>query len=281
MTHPTDAVNPPRPVGVSRTAVVVAQARADESTRTDRLFTDPHAQVLVAAAGRIEGLSAAGKMAGTHFVLRTRFFDDLLGAAVDTGCHQVVLVGAGLDTRAFRLHWPPGVRLFELDLPDLLAFKDQVLAEAGADPTCVRVPVPVDLRDDWPTSLEAAGYDATLPTVWLIEGVLMYLPSAAADRLMERIGQLSRPGSRLGLEHANRAYMELPMMRKAKQRLSTTDAGWQSSVEDPVGWLGGHGWRAEVTSPRDLASRHGRTLPPVVDPDQVGGAQLWLVGAER
>jgi methyltransferase (TIGR00027 family) len=269
-----------RPTGVSRTAVIVAQARADETVRSDRLFNDPHAQALVDAAGRIEGVSQAGKAAGGHFVLRTRFFDDVVTQAARSGCQQVVILGAGLDTRAYRLALPPNLRLFELDLPDLLSFKDAVLADRAPGPTCERTPVPIDLRDDWPSALQGAGFDSSLPTVWLVEGVLMYLPSDAVETLLDRLTGLSTSRDRLALEHANRAYMELPMMQAAKKRLQSTGAGWQSSVEDPVDWLQAHGWQAEVTSTPDLAHQHNRPVPAVLDPEKVGGARLWLVEAE-
>lgn len=270
---------PPRPEGVSRTAVIVAQARADESVRSDRLFDDPLADALVDAAGRIGGISSAGRAASGHFVLRTRFFDDLLADAAAAGCGQVVLVGAGLDTRAYRLAWPAGVRLYELDLPDLLTFKDAVLDRRAPLPACERVPVPIDLRHNWPVALTSAGFDPSLPTAWLLEGVLMYLPEDAVDRLLDRIAALSCDGSHLGLEHANAAYMALPAMEAAKRRLEATGAGWQSWVEDPVAWLADYGWRASVTDAEKLAERHRRPVPPVLDPAKVGEARLWLVGA--
>jgi hypothetical protein len=84
----------------------------------------------------------------------------------------VVLLAAGLDTRAFRLTWPDGVRLFELDLPDLVDYKERVLAEQAAVPRCQRTVLRVDLREDWPARLESAGLRPGEPTAWLIEGLL-------------------------------------------------------------------------------------------------------------
>ena len=146
---------------VSRTAVGVAALRAYESSRPDRLFEDPYAAAF-AEAGRAalprteDGHARLGALMYPQVVVRTRFFDDyLLGG----GCTQVVLLAAGLDARAFRLAWPPGTRLFELDLPEVLAFKDDVLAAHGATPACERVVVPADLREDWATALREAGFD--------------------------------------------------------------------------------------------------------------------------
>ncbi|WP_344744452.1 SAM-dependent methyltransferase [Streptosporangium vulgare] len=211
MTRPAGEPGPP--TGVSRTAVVIAQAREAESARPDRLFDDPLAGPLADAAGRITGISEAGRRAGEHFVLRTRFFDDRLREAVAAGPRQVVLLAAGLDTRAFRLDWPEGTRLFEVDLPDLISFKEKALADRGARPACDRTVVPADLREDWASPLLAAGLDPDEPIAWLIEGVLMYLTPQDGARVLGRVSELSPPGSRLAVEHVNRAYAELPQMR--------------------------------------------------------------------
>ncbi|SFC70580.1 SAM-dependent methyltransferase [Streptomyces aidingensis] len=266
--------------GVSRTAVIIAQARAREHARPDRLFTDPLAEPLVEAVGWIP-VQAAGRMNEEHFVLRTRFFDDCLRDAAGAGCTQVAVVAAGLDTRAFRLDWPDGTRLFEIDLPGLMAYKEAVLGVQGARPACDRTVVTADLRDDWPDRLTAAGFDPGRPTVWLIEGLMMYLTEDDNDRLLGRIGALSAPGSRLALEHVNRAYTELPDMRAVHERLRRVGASWVSTMEDPVGRLAGHGWRAAVTPQTELARRHGRPVPRLTDPQIVGDARMWLVSAER
>ncbi|MER6798560.1 SAM-dependent methyltransferase, partial [Amycolatopsis mediterranei] len=178
---------------VSRTAIGVAALRAYESRRPDRLFDDPYAAAFF-EAGRsaLPGTSPEGPQAGLgamfypQVVIRTRFYDDyLLGA----GCAQVVLLAAGLDTRAFRLAWPDGTRLFELDLPEVLAFKDEVLGRHGAEPACARVVVPADLREDWAAALREAGFDPAVPTAWLAEGLLMYLTPEEAERLLTTVGE--------------------------------------------------------------------------------------------
>jgi methyltransferase (TIGR00027 family) len=267
--------------GVSRTAVMIAQAREAESARPDRLFDDPLAGPLVEAAGRIPAVSEAGRRAAEHFVLRTRFFDDVLLEAAKDGLSQVVLLAAGLDTRAFRLDWPGGTRLYEVDLPGLVEFKERTLAAQGARPRCARTVVPADLREDWPAELVAAGLDPAVPTMWLVEGVLMYLTAADGGRVLERVGSLSAPGSRLAVEHLNQAYIDQPVMAPAVSRLAATQASWQSSVEDPKEWLAAYGWRAEITHQADLARRLGRPVPAMADPDLVGSARIWLIDATR
>jgi methyltransferase (TIGR00027 family) len=266
------------PVGVARTAVLIAASRAQEQGRLDRLFDDPLAAGLVKAAGSADDLSGVRTLAGDHFVLRTRYFDDELLASA---APQVVIVAAGLDTRAFRLRWPPGTTLFELDLPELVEFKEDVLRDQDAQPACDRVVVPCDLREDWATALIGAGYDPRRPTAWLLEGLFMFLPPDVGEQIMYWVSALSARGSTLALEHVNREFRELPQMRAVHARFGTMDARWQSDVEDPVWWLGGYGWHATVTHQADLAMRHGRAVPAITDPRKVGDARIWLASAVR
>jgi methyltransferase (TIGR00027 family) len=266
------------PVGVARTAVLIAASRAQEQGRLDRLFDDPLAAGLVKAAGSADDLSGVRTLAGDHFVLRTRYFDDELLASA---APQVVIVAAGLDTRAFRLRWPPGTTLFELDLPELVEFKEDALRDLGAKPLCDRTAVPCDLREDWPTALIHAGFDPARPAAWLVEGLFMFLPPDAGARLLHWVSALSAPGSTLALEHVNRAFRDLPQMRPVHQRFGTMDARWQSDVEDPLDWLDGYGWDATVTHQVDLAARHGRAVPAITDPRKVGDARIWLASAVR
>src|SRR5215468_4699251 len=171
---------------VSKTAIGVALVRAMESQRPDRLFNDPFAMRFIAAAPEYlseraqrrqseggDGPTPMGAALAAHIAVRTRFYDTYLLQACGQGCRQVVLLAAGLDSRAYRLDFPPGVRLFELDLPPVLAFKERVLA--GHTPNCERIAVPVDLSTEWAGALRQAGFDPTAPTAWLIEGLLIYL----------------------------------------------------------------------------------------------------------
>ncbi|GAA3383116.1 SAM-dependent methyltransferase [Cryptosporangium minutisporangium] len=266
--------------GVSRTAVIPAQARAAETRRSDRLFTDPYAQAFVEAVGWIQ-VAEAGRLNQEHFVLRTRFFDDYLTSASSSGCQQAVVLAAGLDTRAFRLPWPTGFRFFEVDLPALSGFKAAVLGAHRATPTCDRRVVISDLREEWAADLIAAGFDPAAPTAWLIEGLMMYLEPGDNDRLVKEVDRLSAPGSRIALEHVNRAYVDLPEMRAVHERLTRVGAAWRSTLEDPTGWLADFGWRSQVTPQTALAAAHGRPVPPLTDPDRVGAARMWLVSGVR
>lgn len=251
--------------GVGRTAVWVAMMRAQESARPDRLFDDRLASAFAAAAG--VGTGVGGDVAGAppgaseFLAVRVRFYDDFLLDACAAGIRQVVLLAAGLDSRAFRLGWPAGVALYEVDLPELFAFKESVVAGFEEPPGCKRVPVPADLREAWPDPLTAAGFDPAEPTAWVVEGVLIYLPVADNDRLLAAVGDLSAPGSRLALDHMNHTGDDRAAVRETSAQVRKMGAAFQSAMDDPVGWLAGHGWHATVDRVPAMAVAYGRPLP--------------------
>ncbi|MFJ1768259.1 SAM-dependent methyltransferase [Amycolatopsis sp. NPDC088138] len=244
---------------VGRTAVGVAALRALESRRPDRLFDDPYATAFYAAGRSVlpatrDGL---GQIFASQVAIRTRFYDDYL---LDAGCPQVVLLAAGLDARAFRLPWPPGTRLFELDLPEVLAFKDRVLAGQGAQPSCERVAVGVDLRGDWAAALRTAGFDARVPAAWLAEGLLVYLSREDADRMLTTVSELSAPGSRVSFEHGTTDTPDSLLTRaKATPDGEHVTRLWKGGLGDQAPrWLGEHGWEPATVTRSALAARYGR-----------------------
>ena len=263
--------------GMGKTALGVARVRAEESRRLDRLFDDPYAQAfLEAAPGAFSeeeravsgGLSSSGALAalGTafylHGVIRTRFFDDYLLTACVAGCHQVVLLAAGLDARAFRLDWPPAVRLFEIDLPEVLAFKEEVLGGQGAVQRCERTVVPADLREDWTTRLTAAGLRPSEPTAWLAEGLLIYLSAEEAARLLAAVGRLSAPGSSLSFERGDLADATLLAEARQVPAMDEYTALWKGGLgEDAPEWLAKHGWRTQTHDLAAVAASYGRPAP--------------------
>ena len=261
---------PAIPPGVGRTALAVARVRAAESARPDRLFDDALAAAFAAAApagqASIDGQppgpgGAPATRLGFHVLIRTRFYDDYLLGAVMAGCRQVVLVAAGLDCRAFRLDWPDGVSLFELDQPEVLEFKAAVLSGQGARPRCQRAAVPVDLRGDWPARLTAAGFDPAQPAAWLVEGLLIYLSSDQAARLLTDVGRLSAPGSQVALEQGE-AVARLIRETSATLRGARLAALWQGGLgEDNAAWLAGHGWRSARHDLAEVAAGYGRPAP--------------------
>ncbi|MBC3844245.1 class I SAM-dependent methyltransferase [Streptacidiphilus sp. 4-A2] len=270
------------------TAVGVARIRAFESARENALFDDPLAAAFATAGGfsvqpppQAEDLSPQEEARRRRWravafsvVIRTRFLDDLLAEAVGSGVRQVVLLGAGMDSRAYRLDWPAGTRLFELDTAEPLDFKESVLRAERARPRCERRTVAVDLREDWPAALAAAGHDPALPTVWIAEGLLIYLPQEAVDLLLDRIGGLSAPGSRMGLTMGSQQTLE----RFAEDQGTAADMWVSAMPDDPVGWLAGHGWDAGFHTVTERAAAYGR---PVAEPSPPRRGPGGLVSARR
>ncbi|MFI9722783.1 SAM-dependent methyltransferase [Streptomyces sp. NPDC052396] len=260
---------------VSRTAISVARVRALESERPDGLFHDPYAAAFVAASGYPTG-GQPGPFAlklAHHTVLRTRFYDDSLLAAVAAGCRQVVLPAAGLDTRAYRLDWPSGVRLYELDLPPVLDFKSRVLDGLDARPRCIRTALPVDLLDaDWPDRLIEAGFDPGERTAWLVEGLLMYLSAEQAATLLRTVGQLSMSGSWLTLERGRN-----PSVAAGDPSVDHITSLWRGGLGPALGdWLGRHGWQVETHLIPALSARYNR---PGAGPTQGGFHTATYAGA--
>ncbi|MGI8649722.1 MAG: SAM-dependent methyltransferase [Rubrobacter sp.] len=256
---------------VAPTSRWMAAARARETEREDRLFHDPLAAILAGDEGfawleRMEStVSSTTNGPGMYAVIRTRFFDDfLLDACERSGVRQVVLAAAGLDTRAFRLDWPPGVRLYEMDLPEVLDHKEAVIGATGAQPSCGRRTVPVDLKKDtWPEALLEAGYDADKPSVWLVEGLIFYLPREAVRSLLDKIGGLANSGSRLGLDLMNWNLLFSPMAWPQLSALARRGARGRFGTNAPEEFLARHGWEATATQPGEEQANFDRLTPPV------------------
>ncbi|WKX69512.1 SAM-dependent methyltransferase [Streptomyces sp. XD-27] len=258
---------------VARTARLTAAARARESARDDRLFDDPLAAVLAGDTGRalLAPLGDASVIA-----VRTRFFDDavtrLFRTGTDTGTdlRQLVLLAAGMDTRAYRLDLPADTVLFELDRPELLDLKARLLAGVPAPapvPRCIRRTVGVDLADDWPAALAAAGFHPHRPTCWLAEGLTPYLEESAVHRLLDRITALSAPGSHLLTDFVGRSLLESPRARPMLEALARSGAAWHFGTEEPELLLGDRNWRAEVTRVAVAGRAMGRR-PDSVDAER-------------
>jgi methyltransferase (TIGR00027 family) len=215
---------------------------------------------------------------GGQVSLRTRFFDDALLAAVSAGCRQVVLLASGMDSRAYRLRWPSAVRLFEVDLPEVLDFKNGVLDRSGAQPSCARTCVATDLRGDWVAALRAAGFTAQ-PTAWLAEGFLYALDSAAADRFIGALGEASAEGSRLAFDHIR----DSDLLHRARAAVNPAlNDMWQTGpVEPPGTWLRRHGWEPTTRDIAEVARAFGRPVPAAFDPSRAGTSRSWLVVARR
>ncbi|HEY1842751.1 MAG TPA: class I SAM-dependent methyltransferase [Mycobacterium sp.] len=293
---------------VGATALGVASARAAETESNDPLIHDPFARVFLDAAGEgvwnwhsapqlppevveaepelpLQMEAMVGYMAS-----RTKFFDTFFLDAANAGIRQAVILAAGLDARSWRLPWPAGVTIYELDQDRVLDFKLSTLTEHGAQPASHRIAVPVDLRRDWPKALREAGFDPSEPSVWSAEGLMPYLPAAAQELLFERIQELTAPGSRVAVEALGPSFLDEELRAKRRARMDRvreimakvdpqrdiprTDELWYFEEREPVGeWFGRHGWDVTVTPADELMAGYGRSVANAVK-DLVPGNQF-------
>lgn len=278
----------------------VAAARALEAQKPDPLAVDPYAEVFCRAVGGdwadlLDGNCPDHPLAspdfGWHFIdyqaARTRYFDDYFRQALDAGVRQVVILAAGLDSRAYRLSWPEDTTIFVVDRSQVLDFKREVLAEHGARPAAERREVAVDLRDEWPQALRNSGFNAAQPSAWIAEGLLIYLPSGAQQRLFTGIDALSAPGSRLGAEDAT--PMEPDELAAAiDDELASGDSRrifhqliYNERTAPVDQWFGVHGWTTVPTPLADYLCRVGRPLPGPDSQARSMIARNTLVSAAR
>jgi methyltransferase (TIGR00027 family) len=286
---------------VGATAVMVALARAAETGSADPLIRDQFAEPLVSTPELAEVREQVSSWwtvpdeddaAADYTVdfqqmidyqaVRTHFFDAFFAAASAAGIDQVVILAAGLDSRAYRLDWPGGTVVYELDLPKVLEYKVAILDAHGAKPATTRREVPVDLRRDWPKALRDNGFDRARPTAWLAEGLLPFLPGAAQEAMFAAIDRLSGPGSRIaievfGFDDERRQEVE---EQWAKLRAAREKRGEDVSFDpmnlwydnegrpDTAEWFGAHGWTTQSVDGREESARLGRLTAATADDER-------------
>ncbi|OMC38839.1 SAM-dependent methyltransferase [Mycobacterium sp. GA-1841] len=266
---------------VGATATGVAASRALATKQSDPLINDPYADALVRAVGLehsirladgevcVEGdLMLDRQRMCEQIAVRTRFFDDFFTAATASGIRQAVILASGLDTRAYRLAWPTDSAVFEVDQPAVLDFKTRTLAGLGAEPGATHHSVPIDLREDWPQELRAKGFDPSIPTAWIAEGLLIYLPAEAQDRLFDNITALSAPGSRLATEHMDAEMLTGDWTQRVSEWSKKTGSdvdlmdlfysGERATARD---YLTQSGWEVTVQTTRAAYESHGFEFP--------------------
>jgi methyltransferase (TIGR00027 family) len=268
---------------VGTTATMVAAARAVASREDDPLFDDPFAAPLVRAVGLefftrlVDGeieLADGDDAAGARFManliaVRTRFFDDFFVDACAAGIRQAVILASGLDSRSYRLSWEDGTVVYEIDQPQVIEFKTTTMASIGATPAAELRTVGIDLREDWPNALRESGFDDSQPTVWSAEGLLVYLPPQAQDRLFDDIAALSAPGSRLATEYHPDAAASIGERAKAISKqwgdsgfsLDISELFYQGDRNHVVEYLNRHGWQVSARSRPEVFAGYGREFP--------------------
>jgi methyltransferase (TIGR00027 family) len=261
---------------VGATATMVATARALATRDDDALIHDPFAEPLVRAVGMdyftqmLDGHAPADdpdydpKRSSEHMAVRTRFYDDFFLNAVRGGIRQVVILASGLDTRAYRLSWPAGTVVYEVDMPDVLEFKARTLAELSVAPATDHRTVPIDLRDDWPAALRNAGLHPSAPTAWSAEGLLVYLPAEAQDTLFDRITALSAPGSQLACEYVPDMSVfghEQLRDRFAQSSINITDLIYHGERSHVPDYLAALDWHSSTRTAEALYTANGLRYP--------------------
>jgi methyltransferase (TIGR00027 family) len=223
----------------------------------------------------------------SYMASRTAFFDQFFLDATRVGIRQAVILAAGLDSRSWRLRWPGGTTVYELDQPRVLDFKLSTLADHGSEPACNRVAVSVDLRQDWPTALQQAGFDPSAPSVWSAEGLMPYLPAAAQELLFDRVQGLTVAGSRVAVEALGPKFLDADFRAKHRERMDRiralmakvdpdreilkTDGLWYFEEREDVGdWFRRHGWDVTVTPADELMAGYGRRAPKDVEHEVPG-----------
>ncbi len=274
---------------VGATATMVAASRALASKVPNPLIVDPFAAPLVRAVGvefftrLVDGeipvsddKAATAELMLSVIAVRTKFFDEFFLSATESGIRQAVILASGLDSRPYRLPWPDGTVVYEIDQPQVIEFKTATMTGIGATPTAQRRTVAIDLREDWPAALRRSGFDETQPTAWSAEGLLAYLPPEAQDRLFDNITALSAPGSQLATE------FHLDAGAGIGQRAETMRPEWQQHGFDVdlsqlfyagernpvVEYLTGHGWQVNARSRAEVFACYGKEFP---DTDELAG----------
>ena len=266
---------------VGATATAVAASRAMASKDPDPLLDDPWADPLVRAVGidtfvkLIDGEIGQTddpllnrRAMNEQITVRTRFFDEFFLQATGAGIRQAVILASGLDTRSYRLPWPRGTVVFEIDQPQVIAFKTTTMAALGAEPAAQRRTVAIDLREDWPSALKETGFDTSRPTVWSAEGLLVYLPPEAQDRLFDNIAGLSAPGSRIATEHLDLRNIPSDWAEKLTERsrrigsdIDLAELFYTGDRNTAADYLSAHGWRVDIRTTEEAYAANGFQLP--------------------
>lgn len=270
---------------VGATATMVAAGRAMATKDDRRLINDPFAEPLVRAVGipffvdMLDGRLGASPFGDVGpervqamiagMAMRTAFFDAYFLRETAGGIRQAVILAAGLDSRGYRLDWPSGAVVYEVDQPAVVDFKTATLAGLGAAPATAIRTVGVDLRQDWPAALCAAGFDPAVPTAWLAEGLLIYLPPEAQDRLLDTITGLSAPGSAIATESvpgladfdAERAREMAANLRRQGLDLDMAGLIYPGPRSNVMDHLSSAGWQVTGVPGDELLARHGLEPP--------------------
>lgn len=277
---------------VERTALLTAALRAAETRRPDRLYNDPYAAALAGDIGPkllaevVEATFPTGRdrtlpSTPDYNAIRTRFFDDYLAeAARDAKMTQIVLAPCGMDSRAYRMEWPAQLRWFAVDRPAVLAYKESRLPDV--QPRVDQRSVAVDLTDpDWESKLIGAGYDPALPSTWLLEGLLYYIPEPAGRLMLQRVAAITAPGSRIAADIVNAAALTLPNMRGLLDIFARWGCPWLFGTDEPEALFESCGFAVHAAQPGDEGADFGRWPDPVPPRSERNVRRVFFVHGNR
>jgi methyltransferase (TIGR00027 family) len=268
------------------TALFVAAARAAESERPDQLFEDRFASLLAGDVGRQIFHAAKDRgirtdLTADYIAIRTRFIDDALWQSFATGIRQIVIVAAGLDARAFRLHWPEGTTCFEIDTSEVMEFKENVLATAAAASKCNRIVVPIDLRNDWPAALCSAGFDDRKPTIWLVEGLLQYLAESEVRSLLTAVSALATNESVLIADLPSGSFLRSPYTKHLLDKAAAGGVSISFGADEPESFFSEFGWLTECHQLGEPGANFGRLKGSVYPRHSTEVPRYWLIRSTR
>jgi methyltransferase (TIGR00027 family) len=276
------------PVGM--TSQWIAASRALETESADPLYRDPLARELAGTAG-FEMMKVMRAAMGTpdtaspdlYLTIRTRYLDDaMLAAVVDGSITQAVILAAGMDMRAFRLDWPAGLTLFEVDRDDVFDHKEAVVERAHARPSCDRRIVRADLaQEGWVDDLVAAGYDAARPAAILVEGLLMYLDEVQVKQLLASIGMIAPKGSWIGADLVNTNMITSTFTAAYMKKLADVGCPWKWAVDDPDQFLAEYGWQGKAVVPGEPEASYKRWPFPAMPRTTPGIPRAYFVNARK
>jgi methyltransferase (TIGR00027 family) len=273
--------------GVGLTSRWVAANRALETESPEPLYRDPFARELAGDAGfdvLYSMRSVMGSFTGPDpfLTVRTKFLDEaLLSAVRESSLDQVVILAAGMDARAFRLAWPAGVTLFEVDRDDVFDHKEAVLTRFQARPACDRRVVRKDLALPWRAALVAAGFNPSRPAAFLAEGLLYYLDEVSVTALFETLRGLAAPSSWLALDAMSPEVLTSPYMADYLKRLEALGCPWKFGMANPEAFMASQGWQASYVSPGEPEAHYGRWVMPVFPRTVPGIPRTFLIRGTR
>lgn len=266
---------------IAKTSLLTAAMRAVETERKGQgqLFQDPYAATLAGDDGFLilkKAIEASGDQPA--IAIRTAFIDDQIKKAVANHYEQFVFLAAGMDTRAYRMDLSSSICIFEIDRPEVIAYKKKKLNEINT--TCQLISISTDLNHNWIDLLISSGFQKNKKTFWLVEGLVMYLEEDQVNKLFDQMNMLSKPNDTLVLDILSQTLLQAPHMKNQLQFLADMGAPWKFGTDYPENFFAKWGWNCTLSQPAEFAPhRWPFPLVPRHIPNVPRG--FYLVGLKK